>query len=346
MDPGLVAESIGLLPEQIRQVREDAPLVRIPEGHTQVRKIVLNGMGGSNLGGRIIKACLADKLKAPLDIVPGYEVPGYVDRKTLYIISSYSGNTEEPLSVYEKVKKSGAKIMGITSSHEKNKLEKLMIKDNIPGFIFKPLHNPSEQPRIGLGYSIFGLLILLEKAGLLNLDEKEAESIIKKLRDDNFIFRPESESQKNPAKKIAQELKGKIPILVGAEFLEGNLHTLRNQFCENSKNFADYLSLPELNHYLLESLSHPVANKKNLVFLFLDSDKYHPRVQKRSELTKQVAKKNGIKVLDYKTEKGSRLNQCARVLQFGSWLSFYLGILNNVNPSQIPWVDWFKKELK
>src|SRR6056297_64577 len=346
MDPGLMAESIGMLPEQISQVLEDSHLVRIPESYSRIDKVVINGMGGSNLGARILQSCYLNKMKVPVEVVPGYAVPNYVDKKTLYIISSYSGNTEEPLSVYEEVKKRGARVLGITSSHKKNKLEKLMMEENIPGFVFSPLHNPSEQPRIGLGYSIFGFLTLLDKVGVIDLEKKKVERIIKRLRDNNSSLRPEAKTGENKAKEIAQGLKGRIPIIIGAEFLEGNLHTLRNQFCENSKNFADYLSLPELNHYLLESLANPISNKKNLAFLFIDSDKYHPRVQRRSELSKEVARKNGAKVLQYQVKEFSRLGQCAQVLQFGSWVSFYLGILNNVNPAQIPWVDWFKKELK
>jgi len=79
--------------------------------------------------------------------------------------------------------------------------------------------------------------------------------------------------------------------LVGGEFLEGNLHALRNQFCENSKNFASYLVLPDMNHYSIEGLKNPAGNQKNLIFVFLESDLYHPRVKKRLALTKEIVKK-------------------------------------------------------
>ncbi len=345
LDSGLVALSIKSLYKQIEQVKEDAKLIKVTDSYKNINKVVVNGMGGSNLGARMIESCFKEELGVPLIIEPGYNVPGFVDNRTLYLLSSYSGNTEEPLSVYDKIVKKGAKIMGITSSHEKNKLEKLMIENNIPGFIFSPLNNPSNQPRMGLGYSIFGILFILEKTGVIKLDEDKIDRVVNNLVANSEKLIPEVNVSDNIAKKFAQKIKGKIPILVGADFLEGNLHILRNQFCENSKNYADYLVLPELNHYAMESLANPKNNKKNLIFWFFDSDSYNDRIKKRSELTKKIVKKNNIEFIDYKTKSSSKLSQCSEVLQLGSWVTFYLSMLNNVNPSLIPWVDWFKEEL-
>lgn len=344
-DSGLVALSIKDLYKQIEQVKEDAKLIKITESYKNINKVVVNGMGGSNLGARMIEACFKDELKVPLIIEPGYHIPGFVDDKTLYLISSYSGNTEEPLSVYNEVAGRGAKIMGITSSHKENKLEKLMMDNDIPGFIFSPLNNPSNQPRMGLGYSIFGILSILEKIGIIKIDELKIDKVISNLVNSNKKLIPEVNISDNIAKKFAQKIKGKIPILVGADFLEGNLHILRNQFCENSKNYADYLVLPELNHYAMESLANPKNNKKNLIFWFFDSDSYNDRIKKRSELTKKIIKKNNIEFIDYKIQSSSKISQCSEVLQLGSWVTFYLSMLNDVNPSLIPWVDWFKEEL-
>ena len=90
----------------------------------------------------------------------------------------------------------------------------------------------------------------------------------------------------------------------------------------------------------------PSANKKNLTFLFFDSKLYHPRVQKRAELTKQVIKKNGISIISHELKGQTKLAQAFEVLQLGSWVSYYLGLLNGVDPVKIPWVDWFKKRIK
>ncbi|MFA4941974.1 MAG: SIS domain-containing protein, partial [Patescibacteria group bacterium] len=124
------------------------------------------------------------------------------------------------------------------------------------------------------------------------------------------------------------------------------LRIMRNQLCENSKNFSSYLVLPELNHYALESLANPISNKKDLVFFFFDSKLYNPRVQIRSRLTKQVIKKNKIKVISYNLSGKTKLAQAFEALQMGTWVTFYLAMLNKVNPAEIHWVNWFKKQLK
>ncbi|MFA4941758.1 MAG: SIS domain-containing protein, partial [Patescibacteria group bacterium] len=260
-DDSQVIESIQFLPDQVRQVLDEARLIKIPSSYSKITEVVVNGMGGSNLGAGLVKAVFADQIKVPISIVPGYSVPSHVNKNTLFIISSYSGNTEEPLSVYNEVKKRGAKIMAITSRGN-GKLEKLMIKDNIPGYIFKPEFNPSNQPRLGAGYMIFGTAVMLAKAGVFKIDVKEIKNLISNLEISDRKLRPAAVN--NQAKKIASEIFGYQPVLIGAEFLIGNLRIMRNQLCENSKNFSSYLVLPELNHYALESLANPISNKKDL----------------------------------------------------------------------------------
>lgn len=344
LDKSSVYKSIEFLPAQIRQVMEDARLIKIPREYNKVNQIVINGMGASNLGAGIIKAVFSDQIKLPINITPGYEVPANVDKNTLYIISSYSGGTEEPLSVYKEVVKRGAKVIAITARGN-GKLEKLMIKNNIPGYIYHPEFNPSGVPRIGLGYNIFGLAVLLAKAGMFKIKLKEIEDIIASLEIWDRRLRPEINEKNNLAKKTAVSLYKKQPIVVGAEFLLGNLRVIRNQFCESSKNFASYLTIPELNHYAMEGLGHPESNKNNLVFLFVDSNFYHPRIKKRSELTKQIIKKNKILYLSLSLTGKTKLEQSFEFLQLGAYITYYLGILNGKDPAPNPWVDWFKDKL-
>lgn len=346
LDTDRVAESIAALPNQLRQVLSDSRAIKIPQDYGRVNQIVINGMGGSNLGAHLVRAVFCQELKMPLTITPGYSVPASVDKNTLYLISSYSGNTEEPLTVYAEVKKRGAKILGITEQSQNNKLAGLMKKNNITGYIFKVKHNPSGQPRLGVGYTNFGTAALLAKAGLIKINELEMKKIISGLEISARKLQPGEPLKTNLAKQLAAKLYGRIPVIAAAEHLQGNLQIMRNQFNETSKNFACYLVLPDLNHYAMEGLSYPAGNSKNLTFLFIDSLLYHPRVQKRAQLTKQVIKKNKINVLEYAAAGQTKLEQALEILQLGEWITYYLALLNNVNPVKIPWVDWFKKELK
>lgn len=344
LDLGKVAESIEALAAQMKQVLKQADTIKLPSEYGRVTQIVVNGMGGSNIGVGLIGAALNDRIKVPLTITSGYQVPVSVNKDTLYLLSSYSGNTEEVLSVYQEAKKRGAKIL-IFCEQGESKLARLIKEKNVPGFMFKSDNNPSGQPRMGLGYAVLGVARLLSSAGLVEIKTGEMEKIIANLESWNYSLKVSEPTKTNSAKRMALELYNKIPVIVGAEFLAGNLKILRNQFNETSKNFSCFLELPDLNHFALEGLTNPASNKDNLVFLFVDSPLYHPRVIKRSVLTKQVVEKNNLKYAEHKLSGASKLEQAFEMLQFGSWITYYLAMLNQVNPVKIPWVDWFKKEL-
>lgn len=353
-DQNYVADSIEVLPDQIRQILDESKKINIPNSYTlktasfdkRITEIVVNGMGGSNLGARIIKSVFNEELIIPLNIEPGYDIPGYVNKNTLYIVSSYSGGTEEPLSVIKAVKNKKGKILAITENSPNNKLIKEMKDNNIPGITFEAKNNPSLQPRLGLGYSVIGLLLLISKTGAFKINEKEIKKIIADMEIRTRELKKEVGTSNNDAKKIALSLFEKNPMLIGSDFIEGNLHALRNQINETAKSICNYLTIPELNHYAMEGLTNPVSVKKNMIFLFFDSELYNKRNQKRMSLTKEVVKKNKIKVIDFKLKADTRLGQAFELLQLGSWISYYLGILYRMDPVKTPYVDWFKKKLK
>lgn len=346
LDTGQVAESIELLANQIKQVVKDAKSIKIPKNYKKISQVVVAGMGGSNIGVEIIKSAFSDRIKVPISILAGYDVPANVNQNTLYILSSYSGSTEEPLSTYNEARKRKAKILAITAHGEKNKLENLMAKDNIPGLIFDASDNPSGQPRLGLGFAIFGMALLMSKAGLFTLSNDEIKDIVSMLEKNNQKLQIQANSNINQAKQIAKEIYGKQAILIGAEFTQGNIKAMRNQICESSKNFASFLNLPDLNHFAMEGLRFPKNNSKSLAFVFFDSSLYHERIQKRSKLTQIVVKKNNIKVVKHTLKANTKAKQAFELLQLGTWISYYLGILNQIDPVKIPWVDWFKEQLK
>lgn len=344
-DKSFVGDSISSLPRQIAHVISELDQIKIPASYSNVTHIVVNGMGGSNLGANIIKTVFAKELNVPMTITPGYHVPGFVDHRTLYILSSYSGSTEEVLSVYQEVRKRGAKIIAIAAKDD-NKLQRLIAKDKIPAYLFTPTENPSNQPRLGVGYSIFGMVALIAATGVINVKPKDLAQIITDLEAKDKTLTPTVKTAKNTAKKIAEHFFGRMPVMAGAEHLVGNMMTFRNQLCENSKNMAQYLILPDLNHFAMEGLAHPKSNAKNLIFLFLESDLYSARLIRRIELTKAVVKKNGIKVISHKLTAKTKIGQAFEMLQLGEWITYYLALLNGVDPVQIKWVDWFKKELE
>lgn len=343
LDSSQVIRTLELLGEQAKQATKEAGQNDFyPSGFENV---VICGMGGSNLGGRLIQSALSGRLSVPVLISADYELPSFVGPKTLAVISSYSGTTEESLAALSDARRRKARIAVITSNND-SALKKEMEKNAYPGYVFDPRHNPSGQPRLGLGYSVFGLIAMLKQAGVLDLPGSRIEEAIRHLEGCQAAFGLSVETQANPAKQMSDFIYGGIPVLVGAEHLAGNLHIIRNQINECSKNFSVYLVAPELNHYAMEGLVKPDSNPKNLRFVFFDSDKYLPRNRKRLELSKKVVKKNKIDYIDLGVSPVNRFSQSLEVLALGGWLSFYLGALNDVDPVSIPFVDWFKKELK
>jgi glucose/mannose-6-phosphate isomerase len=342
LDKGNYLGSVEALADQVRQTWEEVQKIAVPEDYDQVNKIVVNGMGGSSFGGLVVKSVFADRLKVPIEVINSYSLPAYVDANTLVIFASYSGTTEEILNTVDEAIGRGAKCMGISAG---GKLGEVLTQKSLPYYRLDPKFNPSNQPRAGLGYSIIGAAGLLNQAGLLDLTQKDIDEVISVLEKTNAQYGVSVGSDTNLAKQYAMELIEKVVVLVAAEHLAGSVHVFRNQLHETAKNFADYFLLSELNHHLMEGLSHPWTNPESLIFLQFKSELYHPRIQKRLPITKDVVEQNKIQVLEFELASESKLTQAFELIGFGGWCSFYLGMLNGVNPSLIPWVDYFKEKL-
>lgn len=343
LDSGLALDSIEALGSQISQAWQEIKGLKLPLTFKNFDKIVVNGLGGSALGADVIRFLFADRLKMPLIVINSYQSPKYLDSKTLYIMSSYSGTTEEVLYSLDEARRKQAKTFGIASG---GRLGDLIRRKKISGYIFNPRFNPSNQPRMGLGYSLGAQLGLLKKLRLLDVAEQEIDDGLESLAKLHHKFGALNPVKNNSAKKLAVFLRGKTPLIVAAEFLSGNAHVFANQINESAKNFANYFLISELNHHLLEGLSFPRSNASHLAFVFFDSGLYFPPNHKRLLITRDVATKNKIKSFYYRLSAPDKLSQVLEMLVFGSYASFYLAILNNVDPSKIPWVDYFKAKLK
>ncbi|MCJ7741017.1 bifunctional phosphoglucose/phosphomannose isomerase [Candidatus Microgenomates bacterium] len=343
IDTGKTYESILFLPDQCQAVIKDLEKMIIPQDFLDVSSLVFCGMGGSAYGGRIIKSLYSDALKIPVDLVSDYHLPAFVNSSTLVIAASYSGNTEETVTCLEEACRVNAKVIGICSG---GKIADITRQSGKPCLVFSTVYNPSEQPRLGQGYMQAGQVGLLIKLGLLPSDAFESNALINELRNENEKLSIDKPAKENHAKKLAKDLENKIPIMLGGEFLEGAIHAVRNPFHETGKHFAEYFILPEANHHLMEGLSYPLEIKKSFVFIFVTSDLYSEQLKKRITLTKEVVRKNGFPTLDINLKSKNKLNQVFELIQLGSFLTFYLAMLHDLDPVKIPWVDYFKKELK
>lgn len=330
LDPKNVYRSTEMLADQCEQIWNDSQKLNFPAEYKNVKNIVVCGMGGSAYGGHIALSLFKDDLNVPIVVNNDYDLPKFVNEDSLVILTSYSGSTEETLSCAIEAFQRKAKVTGLTSGGKL--VEKL---DGKPFFMFDPKFNPSGQPRLGTGYIVLGTLAILTGIGLLNINAEVKQAI--------EDLKSSQDQIKKLAQDSAQKLHNKIPIIFSGDFLEGNAHIIRNQFNETSKSFSSFHVIPELNHHLMEGLKNP--KDKNLGVLFLDSDLYPEIIQKRIKLTKEVVSKNGVPYLGYKAIGNTKLSQSLSVLSFGGYLTLYLALLYGLDPSLIPWVDFFKENL-
>jgi glucose/mannose-6-phosphate isomerase len=335
--------SVEQVPEQVGSIFQESKKFEVPALYKKIGNVVIAGMGGSTLGSHIIKSLFFKSLSLPFEVVNGYHLPGHVNEETLVVISSYSGTTEETLASLKEAVSKKAKVIIFTSGGELKEQAEL---HNIPVFIFSTTHNPCGSPRMGLGYSIVGQMLILAKAGVIAFSKKDIEHVVQVLKKYTHLFGVDNETIKNTAKQIAQKILGRSVWFMGSEHLAGNTHVGANQMNENAKRFAGYFIISELNHHLLEGMMLPKSNPENLVVIFLKSKLYDTRIQKRYEITEAILKQNNILYISHSLEEETLPGQVSEALIFTSYLSYYSALLEEIDPTAIPFVDYFKEQLK
>src|SRR3989344_2089516 len=342
LDKSDVSGSIAKLPDQIEQAWKESTEITFPEDYRKIDNVVIVGMGGSALGPELMRDVYRDQLKVPLTLVHSYELPKFVGENSLVVLSSYSGTTEEVLSVAEEAISRGFKVLGITEGRD---LGEILTKNNLPYYKIKRDFNPSEQPRLGLGYSVAGILGMFNSLGLIEISESEMEEVIASTKEVNSGFGPSIPATSNFPKELATKLQGNSVGVISAEFLSANAHIFANQLNETSKTFSSYYLLSELNHHLLEGFNKPEEIREHLKMVILESDQYSDKIKKRAKITTDVIEKQKVETFTVKFEEGSYLNQAFEAILVSSWTTFYLCILNGLDPSEIPWVHYFKEQL-
>lgn len=325
--------STELMTKQCEAAWEQVNKVQLPKNYRNIKNIVFCGMGASIYGALVFKALIAREMPFPSEVVSDYFLPDYVDSNTLVVLTSYSGSTEEVLSCATDAKARSAKMIVLTKGGPLSEFAK---ENNLPAYIFDGKLNPAGAPRFGCGYSIFGLIGLLNKIGIFEIGEHDISEAILRLKE-------KLEDLKGQAQRDIPLFLTKIPIVFAAEHLSGNAQILRNQFNETSKTFSAHYLMPDLNHHLMEGLQFPQGAP--LYFLILNTQNFSEKIQKRISLTVDVIKKNNHKVHEFKTSGQTIYDDFLEVLQYGSFLTLYLALAYDQNPAINPWVDYFKKKL-
>ncbi|MBN2463777.1 MAG: bifunctional phosphoglucose/phosphomannose isomerase [Dehalococcoidia bacterium] len=338
LDPANMLEHIHGLPRQCRAAWRKAKDFKLPEDYTDIDKVVVLGMGGSAIGGDLVRSLLASKSQPIVFVNRDYALPAFVDERTLVIASSYSGNTEETLSAFSQALKKNCKKLAITTG---GKLKALAEDAGVPVFSIDLV----SQPRAALGYSFIPLIAFLQKLDFFEDKTAEVEAMVKDLEKLLGELKETVPASSNRAKQLSVRLQGKVAVIYGAGTLSEVARRWKTQINENSKSWAFYDVFSELNHNAVVGYQFPTELASKIYVILLHCPSLHPRILTRYQVTSEILKQNDISHEAVDSQGDSPLSQMMSLAYLGDWVSYYLAILNETDPTPVKAIDYLKKRL-
>jgi len=319
LDPDNYLFLLENFPQQIEEGISIGKKVKVKK--RKFENIVVQGMGGSGITGKILETLFKDELKIPIQTNNSYEIPAFVSDKTLFIAVSYSGGTEETLSGARAAKKRKAFVLGISSGKKFRKECNYLIKipENYP-------------PRAATAFLVTPLIFALQKFGLIKSKEKAIKEFIK-------LGKKEKKNIKSKAQNIAKKIRKKTVFVYATDKISISSLRWMTQINENSKDFCHSNIIPEMNHNEIN------MNFKKGVFVFLKTKNESNQMKKRIQFTKKVFSKHN-KILEFTSKGNSLFSQLFYLIYLGDFLSYYLALQNKVNPYPVPVIEGLKKYLK
>lgn len=344
-DPGDMYSAILGFPAQAREGSEIG--AKGPKlGRGKARRIVILGMGGSAIGGDLLRSYIhsfPDRDGVEIVVNRSYAPPA-VDGRTLLIASSYSGNTEETLAAYDAARQAAGQVLVISTGGEITR----RAVENRDRLITVPA---GLQPRAALGYSFFPLLRTLAVENALfgeTVRSSTEQGLAEVLPMLDKLAKKYGAGPKpgNSAFGLAQKIHGHVPVIYSAsERLDTVNLRWRGQIQENAKNLAFGSLLPEMNHNEINGWQHPEQLVPGFLPLFLRDRDDHPRVAARMEITRRIVGRSAAGTLEVKSQGESLLARIFSLIHLGDWTSYYLALLNGADPTPVPVIENLKKQL-
>lgn len=326
-------DALGVAGKQWEYLAKDFGASFAPSG--EIANVVLAGMGGSALPGVLLGTW--PRLIVPFEIVRNYAVPDYVNEKTLFISSSYSGNTEETLEALQHAEEKGAQIVVIAAG---GKLAERAKEQGYPLFAIPA----GIQPRMAAFYFLNAFVKILAPLSLTVADVSELPAASEWLKAELAQLGPEIATATNPAKQIALELVGKTVIMYSGPLLFPAANKWKICMNENAKNTAWANQYPEFNHNEFIGWSgQPV--QKPFAVVEIRSSLEHPRVQKRFEVSERLLSGKRPAPIVVEPHGDTLLKQLLWGIAMGDFVSVYLALLNNINPTPVDLVEKLKRSL-
>lgn len=311
-----------------------------PDIFGKAKNILISGMGGSAIGGDLLRSLFVDRCHVPIMVNRNYRIPEFVNKDTLFIAASYSGNTEETLTALDEAVKKNAKIFAISSG---GILEEVCKSKGFPYF---SITHKGIQPRCAFGYLFMPMLVLLNKLGFITDITSEVTEAVKVLSESASVFSPDMPTKDNLAKQIALKIHNKLPVIYASQnYFDVVAMRWKGQFNENSKMMAFHNVIPEMNHNEIVGWGIPDDITKRCVVIMLKDAGDLPKIQKRINITSDLISKEGPEIVSVDSKGKSPLAKALYLIYLGDFASYYLAGLNGVDPTPIERIDIFKSML-
>lgn len=328
LDPEGLGGRIAALPEQIEEAWAAARALQLPEAYAGATNIVVLGMGGSGIGGAMLRAlCLDLGARTPVHLVTGYTLPAWVGAGTFVIASSNSGNTEEVVATFGRAIEHGAMCVAVTAG---GRIGEMAGAAGVPLLTVR-WH---DEPRAALGWSFASLVAICGNLGLVPDLADEIDSALGEMRACGAAIARDVPESQNPAKELARRLEGRLPVFAGAEALAPVAYRWRTQVNENADSWAIADELPEMNHNAHAGYGLPQRVVPLLHAVLLRHASAHPRVALRIDATADEMRRCGVSAEIVDLPGATLLAQALRAVHLGDYVSYYLGLLNGVHPSR------------
>lgn len=310
----------------------------MPISYAKPKTIIVAGMGGSAIGGELLKDWARDKISIPIEICREYSLPAYVDKDCLVFVVSYSGETEETLSAFLDAVKRGCMTVCISSG---GTLRGVAQKLDIPH-----LRIPSGMaPRAALPYLFTPMPILLRKIDLIPDIKDELSETIHVLQQTSDSNAPEEPLDGNVSKKLASEIYGTVPVVYGHGFYRAVAQRFKQEFNENSKVPAKWEYFSELNHNEIVGWEEAQQLAKDFSIILIRDKEESQEMRKRIEATKELICKDFLKILEVWSMGRSRLAKMLSTVCVGDFTSVYLAIMRRIDPTPVKTISLLKEKV-
>ncbi len=329
---------IAAMPAQILDGWQRTRSLTLPDSFRSLSSVALLGMGGSAIGGDLVRGIYSDRLTVPLAVIRDYELPAWVGPQTLVIASSYSGATEETVSSLSAALTRRCPVAVITTGGPIGEVGR---KAGLPMLTFPG----GGQPRAAVGYAVMLLAGLLERAGMLALDEAEVRGAHAAGQVTVTRCGPDIPTDENPAKQLAWALVDRLPVIEASGFLSVVARRWKTQLNENAKSTAVFEELPEATHNAVVGYPHPESIRDHLYVLFLASPLEHPRNRLRAALSAELLDTARISHQVVPVAGETRLAQAIAAIALGDLVSAYLAVLYGIDPTPVEAIGRIKARL-